>query len=117
MSELTGVIERMVPMDGILDELLRLESAKREALVNCDSDSYETCVSAQVQLIDNPLVSSEAQNSLQKLREFSRLAGINAGLYLNLLSTAPWVALSTAGYSESGDISEIATPRRVWGTV
>ena len=104
-------------MDGILEELLRLEDAKHHALIQCDSAAYDECVRAQSTLVDDPRISSEARASADKLLEFSKLARINISLYLNLISTSPGFASRGGGYTVTGRIAETPVTRRVLAEV
>ena len=104
-------------MDGILEELLRLEDAKHHALIHCDSVAYDDCVRAQSTLVDDPRIASGARASADKLLAFSKLARINTSLYLNLLSTAPGTASPGGGYTVSGRIAETPVTRRVLAEV
>ena len=40
-------------MDGIVEQLLRLEEAKHKALLKCDSATYELHVSVQMRLFES----------------------------------------------------------------
>ena|ERR1700704_5421915 len=98
-------------MDGIFEELLRLEGAKHAALIHLDAESYEASVQKQVQLIDDPGISAAARNGSDKLLAFSKLANINTSLYENLLATAPWITVGSRSYTGQGHISEPAVAR------
>ena len=100
-------------MDGILEELLRLEGAKHRALVQCDAVAYDECVRTQSDLVEDPRISSEARTSADKLLEFSKLARINSSLYMNLLSTAPWISSQGSGYNVRGRVAETPAAKRV----
>ena len=97
-------------MDGILDQLLRLEDAKHHALIGLDSATYDRSVRAQVALLDDNRLSAEARKDSDKLLAFSKLANLNSNLYQNLLMTAPWVANPRA-YTGTGHFSTTAAPR------
>ena len=89
-------------MDGILEELLRLENVKHHALLTVNSEVYEDSVLQQNSLIDNSGFSAEDRNDSADLLVFSKLARLNASLYANLLSTAPWVDMARNAYSDQG---------------
>jgi hypothetical protein len=89
-------------MDGILEELLRLENAKHHALLTLNSEVYEDSVQQQNSLIDNPGFSVSDRVGSGNLLAFSKLAGINTTLYENLLSTAPWMDVARSYYSGQG---------------
>jgi hypothetical protein len=74
-------------MDGILEELLRLEGSKRRALIDLNAAEYEISVRQQTRLIEDPGISTEARNWPDKLLTFSKLAELNANLYSNLMMT------------------------------
>jgi hypothetical protein len=97
-------------MDGILDELLRLEGAKHHALIGLDSATYDRSVRAQVALLDDNRLSSEARKASDKLLAFSKLASLNSNLYQNLLTTAPWV-VNPRAYTGTGHFSTTTAER------
>lgn len=97
-------------MDGILDELLRLEDAKHHALIGLDSALYERSVGEQTALLEDSRFSDEARRASDKLLAFSKLARLNGTLYQNLLTTTPWLANPRA-YSGNGQMSLTTAPR------
>ena len=102
-------------MDGILDELLRLEDAKYHALIKCDAAGYEKYVREQLYLIDEPRLKGRA--SADKLLAFSKQAILNTSLYLNLVSTQPGVFAPASGYTGHGAAAETSNSRRVLAEV
>jgi hypothetical protein len=97
-------------MDGILDELLRLEDAKHHALIGLDSATYDRSVREQAALLDDSRLSSEARNAPDKLFAFSKLASLNSNLYQNLLTATPWLENPRA-YTGTGRLSTSTAPR------
>ena len=93
-------------MDGILEELLRLEDAKHRALISLDSEVYEDSVQKQVRLLDDPAISTATRTDTEKLLAFSKLAGSNRILYENILATAPWNVAPIRRYTGQGQIVE-----------
>jgi len=93
-------------MDGILDELLRLEGAKNRALIELDSEDYEESVQKQVRLLDDPEFSKATAADPEKLLAYSKLAHRNKVLYENLLATAPWIVASSRSYTDQGQVME-----------
>jgi hypothetical protein len=91
-------------MDGIVDELLRLEDVKHHALIGLDSAMYDRSVREQAILLEDSRLSAEARQASDKLLAFSKLASLNSNLYQNLLTTTPWVA-NAAAYTGTGRIS------------
>ena len=98
-------------MDGILEELLRLEDAKHHALVGLDSAVYEDSVRKQVRLLDDPGISAAARLGSDKLLAFSKIASINTSLYENLLATTPWIVAPSRSYTGRGHIAEPPSTR------
>ncbi len=98
-------------MDGILDVLLRLEDAKHHALISLDSATYDRSVREQAALLDDSRLSSEARKASDKLLAFSKLASLNTNLYQNLLTTTPWLAANSRGYTGAGHLSTTTAPR------
>jgi hypothetical protein len=97
-------------MDGILDELLRLEDAKHRALIGLDSAMYDRSVREQAVLLEDSRLSSEARKASDKLLAFSKLASLNSNLYQNLLTTTPWLA-NPGAYTGAGRLSATTAPR------
>jgi hypothetical protein len=85
-------------MDGILEELLRLEGVKNRALIDLDPAAYEDSVQKQIELINDPGI-SEA---------ISKLSNFNTTLYENLLATAPWILAASRSYTGQGQIEDPA---------
>jgi hypothetical protein len=101
-------------MDGLVEELLRLESAKHTALVEIDASAYDSHVQTQLRLIS---ISREpvdnTTTNVERLLALSQLITLNTRLLQNLVSTSPLFAFSKNGYTANGRISIPATPRRV----
>jgi len=96
-------------MEGILEELLRLENVKHHALLTLNSEVYEGSVSQQNSLIDNTGFSAADKSGSVNLLAFSKLARLNSSLYENLLSTAPWVEMARRSYSDQGIPTDSST--------
>lgn len=99
-------------MDGILDELLRLEDAKHQALISLDPTTYDRSVREQTALLDDSRLAAEARQGADKLLAFSKLANLNTSLYRNLLTTMPWL-VAQAGYTGTGVLAGASSPRRI----
>jgi hypothetical protein len=99
-------------MDGIIDELLRLEDAKHQALIGLDPTAYDRSVRQQTVLLDDSRLALEARQGADKLLAFSKLANLNTSLYKNLLTTMPWL-VAQAGYTGTGILAGALAPRRV----
>jgi len=95
-------------MDGILEELLRLEGVKNRALIDLDPAVYEDSVQKQVGLINEPGILEAARTGTDKLLAISQLNSFNTTLYENLLATAPWILAASRSYTGEGQISEPA---------
>jgi hypothetical protein len=98
-------------MDGILDELLRLEDAKHHALVGLDAAEYERTVARQTLLLEDGRLPIAAGKSREKLFALSRLASLNNALYQNLMTTVPWVVTANRSYTENGQSEPAGVPR------
>ena len=100
-------------MDGLVEELLRLESAKHEALVLIDAAAYEASVREQMRLL---VVSKDADkrvSNFERLLSLSQLITLNTRLLQNLISTNPRFAFNKNGYTAKGRASLPAISRRV----
>jgi hypothetical protein len=100
-------------MDGLVEELLRLESAKHKALVEIDASAYDANVRAQLRLLSASKRTSQTDATVERLLTLSQLITLNTRLLQNLVSTTPWFAFSRNGYNAKGHIAASATSRRV----
>src|SRR5437867_7113596 len=100
-------------MDGLVEELLRLESAKHKALVEIDASAYDASVRAQLRLLSTSKQSGTQAASVERLLSLSQLITLNTRLLQNLISTTPWFALSNSGYNAKGRVSDVTTSRRI----
>ncbi len=92
-------------MDGIVQELLRLESAKKTALIEGNAPAYDESVRAQLHLLDAPNhLESAARTSPEDLAALASLLRFNTSLFLNLVSTSAVFAHNITGYSAGGKI-------------
>src|SRR6059036_2564654 len=105
---------RRSPMDGLVEELLRLESAKHKALVEIDAPAYDANVRAQLRLVSASIRISDKLANVDRLLALSQLITLNSRLLQNLVSTTPWFALgSNNGYNAKGRVSDVTTSRRI----
>ena len=100
-------------MDGLVEELLRLESAKHKALVEIDASAYDAHVQTQLRLLSVSRDSAGPATNIERLLALSQLITLNTRLLQNLVSTSPLFAFSKNGYTAAGRIAIPATPRRV----
>ena len=100
-------------MDGLVEELLRLESAKHKALVEIDASAYDANVRAQLRLLSISKGTADKVASVERLLALSQLITLNTRLLQNLISTTPWFAFSQNGYTAKGRVSAPAASRRV----
>jgi hypothetical protein len=87
-------------MDGLVEELLRLEKAKHRALVLIDPAAYDAGVRDQMRLIETNAKTTRAATNVEGLLALSQLITLNARLLQNLMETTP--AFAMAGYSAAG---------------
>jgi len=101
-------------MDGLVEELLRLEGVKHKALVEIDAASYDAIVREQMRLlaISRKTASSKATD-VRRLLALSQLITLNTRLLHNLVSTSPLFAFNKNGYTAKGRASMPAISRRV----
>ena len=100
-------------MDGLVEELLRLESAKHKALVEIDASAYDAHVQTQLRLLSTSKESADNTTSVERLLALSQLITLNTRLLQNLISTSPLFAFSKNGYTAKGRVAIPAISRRV----
>ena len=102
-------------MDGLVEELLRLESAKHKALVEIDASAYDTTVREQMRLLSASRNSVAAKvSNVERLLALSQLITLNTRLLQNLVSTTPWSAFNRNANTAKGRVAASASsPRRV----
>ena len=101
-------------MDGLVEELLRLESAKHKALVEIDASAYDSSVRQQLRLLSSSRNSAAGRAaSIERLLMLSQLITLNARLLQNLISTSPAFAFSKNGYTARGGVAMPAVAGRV----
>jgi len=100
-------------MDGLVAELLRLESAKHKALVEIDAIAYDASVNEQLRLLSVSNLSAGQGASVDCLLTLSQLITLNTRLLQNLISTTPWFAFSKNSYTAKGRVSTPVTSGRI----
>jgi hypothetical protein len=100
-------------MDGLVNELLRLESAKHKALVEIDASAYDESVREQLRLIAVSKDAAGRVSDVKGLLSLSQLITLNTRLLQNLISTSPLFAFSKNGYASNGRVPAPAMCRRV----
>ena len=100
-------------MDGLVEELLRLESAKHQALIEIDASAYEASVREQLRLVSVSKRTADKVASVERLLALSQLITLNSRLLQNLISTTPWFAFSKNGYTANGKVAAQATSGRI----
>lgn len=86
-------------MDGLVEELLRLENAKHSVLISIDAPAHEASVREQLMLLSKYEAATTRLTGVDRLRALSQLITLNTRLLRNLLSTAPLFWLTANGYS------------------
>ena len=93
-------------MDGTVEAVLRLEDAKRKALVEFDASSYDDHVRAQLRLLGNSTPAKLAgDSSAADILALSKLIRLNSSLYHNLRSISPWIAQPRHAYTSGGQLA------------
>lgn len=100
-------------MDGLVSELLRLESAKHKALIEIDASAYDANVREQMRLIAVSRNTTDRVSDLKRLLALSQLITLNSRLLQNLISTSPLFAFSQNSYTAKGGFSIPAIANRV----
>ena len=100
-------------MDGLVEELLRLESAKHKALIEIDASAYDASVREQLRLVSDSRRTADKVASVERLLALSQLITLNSHLLQNLISTTPWFAFSKNGYNAKGGHAEPQTSSRI----
>jgi hypothetical protein len=100
-------------MDGLVAELLRLESAKHKALIEIDAPAYDDHVQSQLHLLSCSGHSGDQAASLECLLSLSQLITLNTRLLHNLVSTSPLFAFNKNGYTARGRVAMPAMSQRV----
>src|SRR5262245_47452949 len=83
-------------MDGLVEELLRLESAKHQALVEINPSAYDESVRTQQRLIFQTGTPIVGASDVERLLALSQLITLNDQLLQDLMSTNLWFASSRA---------------------
>jgi hypothetical protein len=100
-------------MDGLVEQLLRLESAKHQALLLIDAAAYEASVRERLRLIAVSEDAGPRLSNLERLLSLSRLITLNTRLLQNLTSTNPRFAFNKNGYTAQGKLTAPAVSRRL----
>ena len=100
-------------MDGLVEKLLRLESAKHQALVLIDAPAYDATVREQMQLLADFGTFAGQVGKIEQLLALSQLITLNTRMLQNLISTSPLFAFNKNGYTAKGRASAPAVSRRV----
>jgi hypothetical protein len=101
-------------MDGLVNELLRLEDAKHKALVEIDASAYDDNVRKQMHLLAaSKGIPSDPTTDVDHLLALSQLITLNTRLLQNLVSTTPWFAFSGNSYTSNGNVAAAQTSGRL----
>jgi hypothetical protein len=94
---------RRSPIDGLIEELFRLEGLKLRALTLVDAPGYDDSVRKQLQLLDSSNQLGTEATSVERLLALSQLMRLSRRLLQNLLSTTPATGNS---YTSTGLVSD-----------
>jgi hypothetical protein len=89
-------------MDGLVEELLRLESAKHKALVEIDASAYNLHIQTQWRLLAVSKPYGATVTNVERLLALSQLITLNTRLLQNLSLTSPLFAPSKSAPGERG---------------
>jgi hypothetical protein len=101
-------------MDGLVEELLRLEHAKNKALIQIDAPAYEEGVREQLQVLEAWKGTLQQVQNVERLLALSRLITLNVRLLQNLMATTPLFQLSGSAYTADGRAAAAPATRRVF---
>jgi len=97
-------------MHGILEELLRLERAKQQALIEGNAPAYDESVRAQLHALESsPDLETDARLSPDKLAALARIIRLNIALFWNRMALSPVFELSRVRYTAQGTIETQTT--------
>ena len=71
-------------MDGLVEQLLRLESAKHQALIEIDASAYDAHLERQLRLLCGSRKSVDTTANVERLLALSQLITLNRRLLQNL---------------------------------
>src|SRR5215467_9588486 len=92
-------------MHGILEELLRLERAKQQALIEGNAPVYDESVRAQLHVLESNLdLETDARLFPDKLATLGRIIRLNAALFWNRMAVSPVFERSRVRYTAQGTI-------------
>ena len=100
-------------MDGLLEELWRLENSKHTALILIDAAAYDTNVRAQIRLLEEAKDGMTGVTNVERLLALSQLITLNTRLLHNLMSTTPLFNMIGNAYAADGRVSVGQAPQRV----
>lgn len=92
-------------MQGIVQELLRLERAKQQALIRGDAPAYDESVREQLHVLNSSsCLEADARENPDQLKQLAIVVRRNIALFWNLMSISPVFEGSRAGYTAQGNI-------------
>lgn len=100
-------------MDGLVEELLRLENSKHTALILIDAAAYDATVRDQMHLLATSGEAIRNVTNVERLLELSQLITLNTRLLQNLMATTPLFNVIGSGYAANGRVSLQKAFRRV----
>ena len=100
-------------MDGLVEELLRLENAKNTALVSIDATAYDHGVHEQIRLLEASKDATASVTNVDQLKALQQLIRVNTRLLKNLLLTWPLLVLGAGCYTATGQLPAPASARSV----
>ncbi len=95
--------EPSAPLAGndLLERLLELESAKKEALLEFDANAYETASAEQALLVSQGTL-EKSELSRERVVALAQKTRLNFALLLNLISISPSFASMQQSYTADG---------------
>jgi len=101
-------------MDGLVEELLRLETFKHQALIQIDAAAYEAGVREQIGLVAASKEAPGPVRNVDRLLSLSQLITLNTRLLQNLISTSPLFQMTGSAYTARGRAAAAPVKPRVF---
>ena len=101
-------------MDGLVEELLRLETLKHQALIQIDAAAYEAGVREQMSLLAASKDAPGQVRNVERLLSLSQLITLNTRLLQNLISTTPLFQMTGSAYTARGRAAAAPAKPRVF---
>jgi len=97
-------------MDGLVEQLLRLEGAKHEALILIDAPAYDASVREQLRILTD-ITATTGVTKIEPLLALSQMITLNGRLLKNLLAST--TLFDSIGYTAEGRLPALLASGRI----